>query len=69
MRLYWANAKTADLEILSTYSGHLKYGDAVFQIKAWQDYGYKVTEAWIDVYEGGIKVGEVTVMGDRGSEV
>jgi len=51
MRLYWANAKTADLELLSTSDGFLKLGDAIRQFDIWRDYGYKLTERWVSIYE------------------
>lgn len=51
MRLFWANAKTADLELLSTSDGFLKLGDAIRQFDIWRDYGYKLTERWVSIYE------------------
>lgn len=53
MRLFWANAKTADLELLSTSDGFLRLGDAIRQFDIWRDYGYKLTERWVSIYESG----------------
>lgn len=62
MRLYWANAKTADMELLSTSDGFLHLGDAIRQFDIWRDYGYKLTERWVSIYdwsEKGFKFEEV----------
>lgn len=53
MKIYWANAKTADLELLSTSDGFLHLGDAIRQFDIWRDYGYKLTERWVSIYESG----------------
>lgn len=61
MKLYWANAKTEDLEILTTYEGCLSIEEAEKVFPRWQECGYRIKEAWITEYEDGIKVRDIKV--------
>lgn len=65
MKLYWANAKTADLEILSTYNGCMTYESALSQFGIWAEYGYRLKEMWITEYEDGVKIREIKVGVER----
>ena len=62
MKLYWACAKTADLELLSTYDSCMSIEEAGEQFYVWEDeYGYKLTEMWISEYEDGKKIRDIAV--------
>lgn len=61
MKIYWANAKTEDLELLSTYEGCTDIHQAERQFGVWEEYGYRIREKWIAVYEDGKEISRVTV--------
>ncbi len=69
MKLYWANAKTADLELLSTSEGCLSISKAIEQFQVWRECGFNITEMWVEEYESGEKIRDIKINNIVASEV
>lgn len=69
MKLYWANAKTADLELLSTSEGCLSISEAIEQFQVWWECGFNITEMWVEECEGRKKIRDIKINSMVASEV
>lgn len=53
---YSPMAKTQEGQTLFLYDSVLSMNEAINAVKIWEEsYGYHITEAWIDVFDGGLK--------------